>query len=49
MSPSGRYLLVANQNNDSITIFRRDEKTGMLTHIDSIAIGTPMVIKAYAI
>ena len=49
MSPSGRYLLVANQNSDSITIFRRDEKTGMLTHINSIAIGTPMVIKAYAI
>ncbi len=49
MSPTGRYLLVANQNSDSITIFQRDEGTGVLTQTGSVAIGTPMVIKAHAI
>ena len=49
LSPTGRHLLVANQNSDSITIFRRDEETGDLTQTGLLAIGTPMVIKAYAI
>lgn len=47
LSASGRYMLVANQDSDSITIFRRAEDTGALTQTDSVAIGTPMVVKVY--
>jgi 6-phosphogluconolactonase len=49
VSPSGRYLLVANQNSDTITIFRRDEGDGSLTQIDSVAIGTPMMVAVHPI
>lgn len=31
MSPSGRWLIAANQDSDNIVIFCRDEETGMLT------------------
>lgn len=49
LSRSGRHLLVANQNSDSITVFQRAEDSGALTQIDHIAIGTPMVVRVYAI
>jgi 6-phosphogluconolactonase len=49
LSASGRYLLVANQNSDNIAIFRRDEDDGSLTQIDSVAIGTPMVVAVFPI
>lgn len=49
LSTTGRYMIVANQNSDSLTIFRRDETTGALTQVDSIAIGTPLVVKTYAV
>jgi 6-phosphogluconolactonase len=45
ISPSGRFVLVANQDGDSIVTFRRDASTGLLHRIESIAVGTPMCIK----
>ena len=30
IDPSGKFLLVANQNSDEIVVFSRDQKTGML-------------------
>jgi 6-phosphogluconolactonase len=32
IDPSGNYLLVANQDSESIIIFKRDQETGMLTN-----------------
>ena len=47
LSPSGRHLLVANQNGDAIVIFRRDEKTGALTDSGKrIEIGHPRLREA---
>ncbi len=34
IDPSGKYLLVANQHSNSITVFKRDTKTGKLTYSD---------------
>ena len=31
IDPSGRYLLAANQNSDSVVVFRIDEESGKLT------------------
>ncbi len=44
--PSGNYLLVANQNSDSIVIFKIDRKTGLLTDTGKrIDVGNPVCIK----
>ncbi len=32
IDPTGNYLLVANQDSESIIIFKRDQQTGMLTN-----------------
>jgi len=32
LDPSGRWLLVANQESDTLSIFSRDVKTGKLTN-----------------
>ncbi|MBB3929403.1 6-phosphogluconolactonase [Kaistia hirudinis] len=49
LTPSGNSLLVANQNGDSIVLFRRDPTTGRLTRTDSrLAIGTPMCVRLVA-
>ncbi|WP_207102585.1 lactonase family protein [Paracoccus shandongensis] len=46
LTPSGRHLLVANQNSDRISILARDAGTGALTDTgQGIAIGTPMCLK----
>jgi len=45
LSPSGRFVLAANQNGDSIVTYRRDATTGMLQRIGKIDVGTPMCIK----
>ncbi len=31
LSPSGRWLIAANQDSDNLVVFRRDKETGMLT------------------
>ena len=44
--PTGKYLLVANQNSDEIVIFSRDQKSGMLTDTGKrIAVSKPVCIK----
>lgn len=46
LTPSGRHLLVANQDSDSIVILARDAESGLLTDTGrSIAVGTPMCVK----
>ena len=44
--PSGNFLLVANQNSDDITIFRRNKKTGLLADTGKkINVPNPVCIK----
>lgn len=46
IDPTGKFLLVANQESDEIVIFRRDHKTGMLSDTDQrIAISSPVCLK----
>jgi 6-phosphogluconolactonase len=46
IDPSGRYLVVANQNSDALTAFRIDDQTGKLAAVgECMEIGTPMCIK----
>ena len=44
LSPSGRYLLVANQDNGTLAIFRRDVETGALVPTGSASVPTPMCV-----
>lgn len=45
LDPSGRWLLAANQNSDTITVFAREEKSGRLTPTGtSIASATPVCL-----
>ena len=44
--PSGKFLLVANQNSDNIVIFNRNQKTGLLTDSGKrISVKKPVCIK----
>ena len=44
--PSGKFLLVANQNSDEIVVFRIDKTTGLLTDTGQrIEVGNPVCIK----
>jgi 6-phosphogluconolactonase len=44
--PSGDYLLVANQNDDQVVIFKRDKATGLLTDTGKrIDVGKPVCLK----
>ena len=46
IDPSGRFVLVANQNSDTVAVLRIDPKTGKLTDAGARAeIGTPMCVK----
>jgi 6-phosphogluconolactonase len=46
IDPTGRYLVVANQDSDTIYIYRRDENTGTITRISqAIEIGNPVCLK----
>ena len=50
IDPSGNYLLVGNSGNDEIVIFKRDQKTGLLTPTDKkISVGAPVCLKFVAI
>jgi 6-phosphogluconolactonase len=44
LSPSGRWLLVANQHDDAITIFRRDAVSGELHEVGITRCSTPMCV-----
>ena len=44
--PTGKFLLVGNQDSDEIVIFKRDIKTGLLTDTGKkISVGKPVCIK----
>jgi 6-phosphogluconolactonase len=46
IDPSGRYLLVANQNSDSVVVFRINKATGKLTNVVArLNIGNPVCLK----
>jgi 6-phosphogluconolactonase len=46
MDPSGKFLLVANQNSDNIVIFERDISSGLLTDTGKrIDVGKPVCLK----
>ncbi|WP_134680553.1 lactonase family protein [Paracoccus ravus] len=46
LTPTGRHLLVANQNADRVSILARDAETGALSDTGKfIPIGTPMCVK----
>ncbi|MGC3946826.1 MAG: lactonase family protein [Chryseolinea sp.] len=45
IDPTGKFLLVANQNSDEIVVFTRDQKTGMLHATDKkYSIGSPVCL-----
>ncbi len=46
IDPTGNYLLVANQDSNNVTIFKRDKKTGLLEKTDNeIEIPMPVCLK----
>ncbi len=46
LDPSGGFLIAANQNSDSLTVFRRDAATGALTRTsEQQEVGTPMCVR----
>lgn len=46
IDPSGKYLLCENQSSDEIVIFKRDEKTGLLSDSGNrIKVGKPVCVK----
>jgi len=46
LDPTGKYLLVGNQDNDEIVVFKRNVKTGLLTDTGKrIAVGKPVCLK----
>ncbi|CAL8481360.1 lactonase family protein [Caballeronia sp. S22] len=49
LSPSGRFLLAANQNSDNLVVWRLDDANGCIVEkADQVEIGTPMCIKCVA-
>ncbi|MEO5979475.1 MAG: lactonase family protein [Chryseolinea sp.] len=49
IDPTGKFLLVANQESDDIIVFKRDQKTGLITPTGSkISIGAPVCLKFVA-
>jgi 6-phosphogluconolactonase len=49
IDPSGKYLLVANQDNNEIVFFTRDQKTGLLTPSGAkIQVNKPVCLKFVA-
>ncbi|RYY58892.1 MAG: lactonase family protein [Chitinophagaceae bacterium] len=46
IDPSGKFLLVANQNTEEVIVFSRNAKTGLLTKTDNtISVGKPVCLK----
>jgi len=45
IDPTGKFLLVGNQNSDNIIVFKRDQKTGLLSATGTkISIGAPVCL-----
>jgi 6-phosphogluconolactonase len=48
IDPTGKFLLVANQNSDTVIIFKRDKATGLLTYSGQFETGNPSCLKLLA-
>jgi 6-phosphogluconolactonase len=48
IDPTGRFLLVANQNSDNLVVFRRDEHTGRLSLTSQVEVPSPVCVKFMA-
>lgn len=44
LDPSGKYVLVANQKSQNISVFRRNPKTGLLTYVQQTAFPHPVCL-----
>jgi len=50
ITPNGKFVLVANQETDNITIFKRDSKTGKLSPTGKqIEVPVPVCLKMVSI
>lgn len=50
IDPTGNFLLVANQSSNDVVIFKRDQKTGLLTPTGKkIQVGRPVCLKFVAV
>ena len=49
IDPTGNFLLVANQNSDSVIIFKINKKTGLLTYTNQFETGNPTCLKLLAV
>jgi len=50
IDPSGNFLLAANQDSDTVVVFRIDKKTGRLTPTgQSVEVPAPMCVKFLAV
>jgi 6-phosphogluconolactonase len=50
IDPTGNYLLVANQDSNEIIVFKRDQKTGLLTPTgEKIQVFKPVCLKFYPV
>ena len=47
LSPSGKFMLVANQDSDTLVVLRLDPDSGQpVEQVDIVSVGTPMCVKA---
>jgi 6-phosphogluconolactonase len=46
IDPTGKFLVVANQDSDNLVIFKRDPETGALTPTGrSVEVGSPVCVQ----
>jgi 6-phosphogluconolactonase len=45
IDPAGTFLLVGNQDSDTIVTFRVDQATGTLEHVSTTDVPTPVCLK----
>ena len=49
IDPTGHYLIVGNQDGDSLTVFKIDQKTGVLTPTGKVfEVASPVCLKFVA-
>ncbi len=49
LSPSGRFLMVANQNSHTVAVFHRSEQSGLIEKVAAAQLGTPMAVSAISL
>ncbi|NLB77354.1 MAG: lactonase family protein, partial [Clostridiaceae bacterium] len=48
IDPTGKFVLVCNQDTDNICVFSIDNDTGKLTKVSDYPVPTPVCVKLYA-